>query len=356
MLAAQRPNEERAIASTTKLMTAYAARRDLPLGKTVVAPAYTPSVAESLLGLEAGERIKVRDLLYGLLLVSGNDAAEALAQDAAGTEAAFVREMNRAAQQLGLEHTRYANPIGLDEAGNYSSAHDLVELAMRLRSDPFFRRVFDTAQTVIRSGAHPRSIVNRNTLVRTLPLGQRGEDRLHARRRLRAGRLGHPQGGDADLGGARRVERVRARRRLRAAARLRLLALSPALDHRRRTAARLTGAALPGHRPAARGGATGAARRSARASASRPGSRRPTRSRARSTRASASGARSSPSTASAAPPSRCSPPAPLREASLAQRVDAAIPGSRAAAWLLLIAVIAIVLIGAVAVVGRRRRR
>ena len=169
VLAAQRPNEERAIASTTKLMTAYAARRDLPLGKTVVAPAYTPSVAESLLGLEAGERIKVRDLLYGLLLVSGNDAAEALAQDSAGTEAAFVREMNRAAQQLGLEHTSYANPIGLDEVGNYSSAHDLVELAMRLRSDPFFRRVFDTAQTVIRSGAHPRSIVNRNTLVRTLP-------------------------------------------------------------------------------------------------------------------------------------------------------------------------------------------
>ncbi len=73
-------------------------------------------------------------------------------------------------------------------------------------------------------------------------------------------------------------------------------------------------------------------------------------------RASASGARSSPSTASAAPPSRWSPPAPLAEASLDQRVDAAIPGSRAAAWLLLIAVIALVLIGAVAVVGRRRRR
>ena len=61
-------------------MTAYVARSELRLGETVVAPPYDALAAESLLGLEAGERIKVRDLLYGLLLVSGNDAAEALAQ------------------------------------------------------------------------------------------------------------------------------------------------------------------------------------------------------------------------------------------------------------------------------------
>lgn len=150
-------------------MTAYVARRDLRLGRIVVAPAYVPTVAESLLGLEQGERITVHDLLYGLLLVSGNDAAEALAQAAAGTERAFVEEMNRAAHRLDLEHTSYANPIGLDQPGNYSSARDLVELAIRLRSDPVLRRILDTPETVLASGAHPRRIVNRNTLVRTVP-------------------------------------------------------------------------------------------------------------------------------------------------------------------------------------------
>ncbi len=70
VLAAHRAGSERSIASTTKLMTAYVSRRDLRLGETVVAPPYAAGSAESLMGLEAGERIKVRDLLYGLLLVS----------------------------------------------------------------------------------------------------------------------------------------------------------------------------------------------------------------------------------------------------------------------------------------------
>jgi D-alanyl-D-alanine carboxypeptidase (penicillin-binding protein 5/6) len=169
VLASHRPREERSIASTTKLMTAYASRRDLRLGETVVAPPYAAGPAESLMGLEAGERIKVRDLLYGLLMVSGNDAAEALAQAAAGSEEAFVREMNRDAERLGLEHTSYANPVGLDEAGNYSSAGDLVSLAIELRRDALFRKIFDTASTTTTSGAHPRNLVNRNNLVQTVP-------------------------------------------------------------------------------------------------------------------------------------------------------------------------------------------
>jgi D-alanyl-D-alanine carboxypeptidase (penicillin-binding protein 5/6) len=169
VLAAHRAASSRAIASTTKLMTAYVARRQLKLGATVVAPPYDALPSESLLGLEAGETIKVRDLLYGLLLVSGNDAAEALATAAAGSEDAFVAEMNDAAAKLGLEDTSYANPVGLDEAGNYSSAEDLARLAVVLRKDAFFRRIFDTASTTIESGAHPRSLVNRNALVQTVP-------------------------------------------------------------------------------------------------------------------------------------------------------------------------------------------
>ena len=104
------------IASTTKLMTAYVALQELPLDKIVRAAPYDPIYGESLLNLRAGQRISVRDLLYGLILRSGNDAAYDLARAAAGSEAAFVRQMNLRAAALGLADTHYANPIGLDEA------------------------------------------------------------------------------------------------------------------------------------------------------------------------------------------------------------------------------------------------
>ncbi|MQA73229.1 MAG: hypothetical protein GEU88_02560 [Solirubrobacterales bacterium] len=169
VLASHRAASSYSVASTTKLMTALVARRELRPGETVTAPAYDAIPGESLLGLRAGERIGVRDLLYGLLLPSGNDAAEALAQAAAGSEGAFVAEMNRAANRLDLDDTSYANPIGLDEAGNFSSARDLVRLAIALRRDRLLRRIVDSPDAVLRSGAQVREIVNRNTLVRTLP-------------------------------------------------------------------------------------------------------------------------------------------------------------------------------------------
>jgi serine-type D-Ala-D-Ala carboxypeptidase (penicillin-binding protein 5/6) len=168
-LAARSAGTRAPVASATKLMTAYAARRDLPLKKRVVAPQYQALVAESLVGLRAGERITVRDLLYGLILASGNDAAVALADAAAGSQERFVAEMNRDARRLGLGDTSYANPIGLDQPGNYSSARDLVRLATELREDPFFRKLFDTAETTVHSGGRSIHLTNRNTLVRTVP-------------------------------------------------------------------------------------------------------------------------------------------------------------------------------------------
>ena len=159
----------RAIASTTKLMTAYIALHQLRLGQRLVAAPYDPLPGESLLGLEAGERMSVRDLLYGLLLPSGNDAAVTLATGAAGSVPAFVREMNSAAGRLGLGDTSYANPIGLDEAGNYSTARDLATLALRLRRQPLFRRIVDTPRATLQTGAHPRTIVNHNELLLRVP-------------------------------------------------------------------------------------------------------------------------------------------------------------------------------------------
>lgn len=155
VLASHGLNKSLPIASTTKLMTAYVALKDLPLEKIVRAQPYEPEYGESLMGLRAGQRISVRDLLYGLILRSGNDAAHTLAIDAAGTEERFVAQMNRYAAALGLSHTHYANPVGLDEKGNYSSAGDLMALAQHLLREPAFAKIADSRSAVLRS-VHPR--------------------------------------------------------------------------------------------------------------------------------------------------------------------------------------------------------
>jgi serine-type D-Ala-D-Ala carboxypeptidase (penicillin-binding protein 5/6) len=157
------------IASTTKLMTAYVAMKELPLDKVVRAAPYSPIYGESLMGLRTGERVSVRDLLYGLILVSGNDAAHTLAVAAAGSEERFVRQMNRYAAALGLADTHYANPIGLDEVGNYSTAADLATLTRRLLGDPAFAKIADSETALLRSLRPPRRIDTLNDLLYMAP-------------------------------------------------------------------------------------------------------------------------------------------------------------------------------------------
>jgi D-alanyl-D-alanine carboxypeptidase (penicillin-binding protein 5/6) len=155
ILASHALNEPLPIASTTKLMTAYVAMKEMPLGRIVRAQPYEAEYGESLMGLRAGQRISVRDLLYGLILLSGNDAAHTLAVAAAGSEERFVGQMNRYAAALGLSHSHYANPVGLDEEGNYSSAGDLMTLTRHLLQEPAFAKVADSRSAVLRS-VHPR--------------------------------------------------------------------------------------------------------------------------------------------------------------------------------------------------------
>jgi serine-type D-Ala-D-Ala carboxypeptidase (penicillin-binding protein 5/6) len=168
-LAAHHANSSAAMASTTKLMTAHLVLGRLPLDKLIIAAPYDPIPGESLLGLEPGEHMSVHDLLYGLLLPSGNDAAATLADGVTGPIPAFVGQMNRAARRLGLDETSYANPIGLDEAGNYSSPRDLASLAMTLRRNKLFRRIVNTPRITLETGNRPRTIENHNDLVLRYP-------------------------------------------------------------------------------------------------------------------------------------------------------------------------------------------
>lgn len=165
VLASENASVRMPVASTTKLMTAYVALRELPLARRVRAAPYTPLYAESLLGLRPGQRISVRDLLYGLILRSGNDAAYDLAIAAAGSEDRFVGLMNRYAAALGLSDTHYANPIGLDEVGNYSSAYDLTALGRRLLRIPAFAKIAASRRAVLRSLRPARRIATRNDLL-----------------------------------------------------------------------------------------------------------------------------------------------------------------------------------------------
>jgi serine-type D-Ala-D-Ala carboxypeptidase (penicillin-binding protein 5/6) len=165
----RKARDERPIASTTKLMTALLTLERMRLGRILTAVPYHAAPAESVIGLRAGERLTVADLMRGLLLASANDAAATLAARIGGSRARFVRLMNRRARALGLHDTHYANPIGLDEAGNHSSAEDLVKLALVLRRNRFFRAVTNLPSTTLKTGARSRTIANRNTLVREVP-------------------------------------------------------------------------------------------------------------------------------------------------------------------------------------------
>lgn len=166
-------NRELPIASTTKLMTALLTLEHVHRLSTVFTQNdYYPAAADSQIGLVPGERMSVHDLLLALLLPSADDAAEDLAYNVGHQSVGyFVGMMNARARQLGLNHTHYSNPIGLDAPpGNYSSASDLVKLASYvLQNSTFFRRVVALPRAVLLTGSHIRVVTNKNDLVGRVP-------------------------------------------------------------------------------------------------------------------------------------------------------------------------------------------
>lgn len=146
-LAGQAMQEQAPPASLTKIMTVLLAIESLPdLDQMVTVPTeiFNDLWAEnaSLAGFSPSETVPLRDLLYGAMLPSGAECCLTLARQVSGSESAFVEQMNRRAEELGLENTRFANCTGLENRNHYASAADLAQLLDAALNNETFRQVF----------------------------------------------------------------------------------------------------------------------------------------------------------------------------------------------------------------------
>ncbi len=158
------------MASTTKIMTALVATEAAGdrLDEVIEISASAAGVEGSSMYLEQGEKMTLRELLYGLMLSSGNDAAVAIAEHIGGSVSDFVALMNEKATELGLTNTRFANPNGLPDESHYSSAHDMAKMTEYAIKNPDFAEIVKTKSYSI-SGegkAYPRTLTNHNRLLR----------------------------------------------------------------------------------------------------------------------------------------------------------------------------------------------
>jgi serine-type D-Ala-D-Ala carboxypeptidase (penicillin-binding protein 5/6) len=159
----------RPIASLTKIMTALVVMTEAGPDEIVAVSGNAASQTGSSLGLVAGERISVRQLLYALLLQSSNDAAVALAEHVGGSVGGFLDLMNSTARRLGMTDSFFTSPSGLDDRG-YSSARDVAIVTRQVYELPLFERIVKTKFHDIPSpSGHPRHIQNRNILLWLYP-------------------------------------------------------------------------------------------------------------------------------------------------------------------------------------------
>lgn len=154
-------DQARPPASTAKLMSALVVIDQVPLDDVVLVSPAAAGMPGSRMGLSAGERFTVRELLHGLLIPSGNDAAVALAEHVAGTQADFVGLMNARASAMGLTSTSFANAHGLDAVGQVTSATDLAELARAALQAPIIAEIVNVSSVTIGG----RQLQNTNELL-----------------------------------------------------------------------------------------------------------------------------------------------------------------------------------------------
>lgn len=155
------------MASTTKLMTALVASELLPADKEVAVPTAAVAVEGSAVGLKGGDVLTVRDLLTGLLLASGNDAAGALALLSAGSFEAFAEKMNARAAELGMTDSLFVTPSGLDEGEHGASAYDMALLAAAVLENPLLAELCALPSATITVNGNTAWLTNHNRLLKT---------------------------------------------------------------------------------------------------------------------------------------------------------------------------------------------
>lgn len=155
------PDQQALIASTTKIMTALLVCEQCNVLDRMRIPKEAVGIEGSSIYLQEGEVLTIQELLYGLMLHSGNDAAVALAIYCGGTVEGFARLMNDKAHKLGMRNTHFVNPNGLDSPGHYSTARDMAVLAAYAMENPIFAQTVSTKNVSILN----RSLKNHNKLL-----------------------------------------------------------------------------------------------------------------------------------------------------------------------------------------------
>lgn len=154
-----------AMASTTKIMTAIVTLENCDLTQTVTISKKSAGTGGSRLGLKVDDKITMNDLLYGLMLKSGNDAAVAIAETVGGSVEGFAELMNEKAKELKLENTHYVTPHGLDDPEHYTTAVELAKLADYALQNETFAKIVNTKNYTVTINGYPKSISNTNELL-----------------------------------------------------------------------------------------------------------------------------------------------------------------------------------------------
>lgn len=168
MIIGKNEDVKSAMASTTKIMTTIVILEKADLNEKVTVSAKAGGTGGSRLGLKRGDKTSVRDLLYGLMLRSGNDAAVALAEHVGGSVKEFAELMNEKAAELGLTNTHFVTPHGLDDPNHYTTALELAKLTDYAMDNETFARIVGTKSTTIYINNQPRQINNTNELLGVL--------------------------------------------------------------------------------------------------------------------------------------------------------------------------------------------
>lgn len=157
------------MASTTKIMTALIVLEKCNPDDIVTVAGEACGIEGSSIYLTPGEKLTVRDLLYGLLLESGNDAATALAIAASGSTVEFTAEMNKKASEMGLTCTSFANPHGLSAQNHHTSAAELAKITYYAMKHPLFREIVSTVNYTVKDseGVPTKYFTNHNRMLRT---------------------------------------------------------------------------------------------------------------------------------------------------------------------------------------------